>query len=411
MMRKATIIFLLISVSALQAFSAVGKKEIRIRLREPATAITDEARIFVDLGVRQFVSTEDVQMVFDTTSSAPLVYSFSADMVPCASNSFGTFTPDMIIPLGFKVVGDGIYIFSCPLLDNFDSTTIVRLEDRSNGSFTDLRGGSYSIYINQVTQNDSRFFLHVSYPAQISTADAGCGNDDGAILVSQDNSILWKACSVYDDANHRIYSDSSISGNFTFGTLPSGDYRLIFSYGQYSAGKLVHLDGRNIASAMTASTLNGVVGQDIQFTSNATNTSDYFWEFGDGSEITGVANPAFAYQQPGTYTVTVTCSNIYGCVSTSTVTVTISAATAVGEIGADDASVTVQNRTLRVLLNKPVETGQTIQVLNSVGQLITSNTITQGETTIDLGNAAAGVYIVRIADGQRSFTKKVVLSQ
>ena len=100
-MKKITVILLLVVV-ALQVFSAPGKKQIRIRLTDSTSFVYDETSIYLDLGSPQFIFPEDGRKIFDTASSAPSVYSFSSDNLPCFSNSYGSFVPASIIPLGFN---------------------------------------------------------------------------------------------------------------------------------------------------------------------------------------------------------------------------------------------------------------------------------------------------------------------
>lgn len=49
----------------------------------------------------------------------------------------------------------------------------------------------------------------------------------------------------------------------------------------------------------------------------------YVWNFGDGSPVDTVKSPVHVFAQSGTYTVTLTLTNIYGCVKTVTITVTV----------------------------------------------------------------------------------------
>lgn len=49
----------------------------------------------------------------------------------------------------------------------------------------------------------------------------------------------------------------------------------------------------------------------------------YVWNFGDGSPPDTVRNPVHVFAQSGTYTVTLTLTNIYGCVKSVTTTVTV----------------------------------------------------------------------------------------
>jgi gliding motility-associated-like protein len=67
------------------------------------------------------------------------------------------------------------------------------------------------------------------------------------------------------------------------------------------------------------------LGNITAFTDGSFDTSpitNYFWDFGDGNNSLS-SNPNYIYQNPGTYTVTLTVTNTHGCDSTITGTVTV----------------------------------------------------------------------------------------
>ena len=407
-MKKILAAFLLFTI-ALPGFSSNGKKQIRLRLTDSTTYVFDETAVYLDLGSPQFIYPEDGQKIFDTASSAPSLYSFSRDNVSCFSNSYGNFTPAMVIPLGFKVSDAGTFKISTTLLDNFDPTSIIRLEDRTLGVFHDLRQGDYTIYLNQAGQDDARFFIHLSYPSIISTIDAGCSNNDGNILVQQDSSLTWSNCILYDNNFNQLNSYSNITGNISFTGLPFGSYKIVFAYGSYTALKNVVLSGRSVTVSVSANTVNGLIGQQLQFFSAATNATDYLWEFGEGSEIDGVMNPNFAYTQAGVYNVTVRASNSFGCEAFDNLTVTISEATGINNLAGEDVTITTENKMLRIQFSKQFENENSFQVFSTTGQLMFSNTITSTQTNADLSGLSSGIYIVKVQQPNGSFSKKIVL--
>ncbi len=408
MIKKILIVFLLFTV-ALPGFSANGKKQIRLRLTDSTTYVFDETSVYLDLGSPQFIYPEDGQKIFDTASSAPSLYSFSRDNISCFSNSYGNFAPATVIPLGFKVSGAGTFKFSATLLDNFDATSIIRLEDRTLGVFHDLRQGDYTIYLNQAAQNDARFFIHLSYPSIINTIDAGCSNNDGNILVQQDSSLTWTSCALYDKSFNQLTTYNNVTGNISFTSLPFGSYKVVFTYGSYTALKHVELSGRIVTVSVSANTVNGVVGQQLQFFSMAINATDYLWQFGEGSEIDGVMNPSFAYAQPGVYNVTVRASNSFGCEAFDNITVTISEATAINDLADDGIILTAENKTLRILFSKKFENETSFQVFNVTGQLMFSNIIASTQTNVDLSNFPSGIYVAKVQQTNGSFSRKIVL--
>ncbi|MFN3917427.1 MAG: gliding motility-associated C-terminal domain-containing protein [Flavobacteriales bacterium] len=58
----------------------------------------------------------------------------------------------------------------------------------------------------------------------------------------------------------------------------------------------------------------------VEFTNSSQAATLYFWDFGDGTPIITDASPTHNYTQPGTYTVTLIASDIYGCYVNDTLT-------------------------------------------------------------------------------------------
>ncbi len=409
-MKKNLLLLLLVNLIAVHSMATGSKKQVKLRVTEISTAVFDETSVSLDLGARQYLFPEDGQKVFDTTSSAPSLYSFSADMVPCFSNSYGNFTSYTIVPLGLRVKGNGLYSIRASMIDNFDATTIVRLEDRQLGNFHDLRSGDYTFNLNQVTQTDTRFFLHISYPAAVTTTDAGCANNDGAIVISQDSSINWSNLTLYDDSNNVVAVDQNVKGNFSYNNLPYGQYTLQFTYGTYITTTPVNITGWSVTNQASASTEYAATGQYIHFYSTATHATTYSWDFGDGSTIDGIANPDYAYTLPGTYNVKLTSSNNYGCSGESNLTVYISEATGINNVATRDTRITLQNRAVQVSLGNTPAQNATVEIINAAGQLLQTSPLTQQLNTIDISNQPAGIYVVRVANNGNSLTKKVVLN-
>jgi len=63
--------------------------------------------------------------------------------------------------------------------------------------------------------------------------------------------------------------------------------------------------------AFTGTPTSGTAPLTVQFTSTCSDTTSYLWAFGDGSTSTA-QNPSHTYTTPGTYTVTLTGTNLYG---------------------------------------------------------------------------------------------------
>ena len=95
--------------------------------------------------------------------------------------------------------------------------------------------------------------------------------------------------------------------------MSEGDYSVDFIYGNYSATKPIHMSGNSIKATISAPTQIGYVNQEMNFFSSTHNATNSEWNFGDGTIITGISNPSYAYPESGSFEVVLTCTNSFGC--------------------------------------------------------------------------------------------------
>ena len=406
---KKNILLIFLAITTLPAFSSVSKK-IRISLQDTISAITDNTDIFLDLGVSaDFIFPEDGSKIIDPISTAPIIYSFTDDNIACFSNSYGAFTQPEVIALGFKIGGNSTYRISAASIEGFDETTIIRLEDRETGNFYDLRSRSCSVYIATAQQNNSRFFVHISYPTLITNTTAGCSNDDGRISITQDPSITWNSCILLNEAQNIIGSYNNVTGMYDFAGLAQGNYSVVFAYGSYSATKNVVLAGNYVSTVISASTAYASVNQLVQFYGVVTNCTNLTWAFGEGSIITGVNNPEFSFTLPGTYTITLNASNTYGCSSSAQFTLIVSEATSLQDVKNNLASIKTFGRAIEINLNADLNDNLQFKLYNLNGSLIAQQPLHSSVSTINLNTPQAGIYVAAVSNGTDTYATKIVL--
>jgi PKD repeat protein len=85
------------------------------------------------------------------------------------------------------------------------------------------------------------------------------------------------------------------------------------AYGNTTKSKVAYIAvGQPLVSFTGTPTLIDA-GQSVQFTDASSGTpTGWNWTFGDGNQTIGTKNPLFTYNVPGTYTVTLNASNMYG---------------------------------------------------------------------------------------------------
>ena len=155
--------------------------------------------------------------------------------------------------------------------------------------------------------------------------------------------------------------------------------------------------------ADTPTTADGSASVDV---GNQFGPFEYLWNTGDTT--------ATIQEIPsGEYTVTVT--NSIGCQDTIAVTVDFTTST-YELIGLNNFRLfpnpTAGSATLEVAFDRPRDVQ--VQVLNSVGQLVTRFELTNGtifQQTLDLTDRAAGVYYIRLVGEEGTETRKLVLTR
>ena len=79
----------------------------------------------------------------------------------------------------------------------------------------------------------------------------------------------------------------------------------------------------NVAGELTASFTENIIDVNtVDFTNESTGGITYEWDFGDGSSSTDM-DPSHTYTEDGSYEVTLTLTNDWGCTKTFTTTVNI----------------------------------------------------------------------------------------
>ena len=115
-------------------------------------------------------------------------------------------------------------------------------------------------------------------------------------------------------------------GNSTDPLLPSGLAKGGLSSVQGGNGYLIITYNGGTVTASFSIT-NNCLGLPTQLTNSSTATgapiTTYTWNFGDGSPAQSSVTPTYSYTNPGTYTVSLTADNGYGCVNTITHPITI----------------------------------------------------------------------------------------
>lgn len=401
---------LLLAFSA-SLFATQDKKQLKIRLQAPAGTL-DEVTVYFDQGVNTTYNyQEDAQKVFSGVAGVPVIYSPSSDNVPLSINGFTDLTTALTVPLVYDVDVDGSYTFSAPLLNNFDPSSIVRIEDRQLGVEHDLRAGSFTAQLLASDPGTNRFFIHVSYPTTFSSDNAGCANNDGIVHVQLDNTITWSSATLYDAFNTQIGTQNNVTGVVDFNGLSEGDYYVVLSYNGYTVTKDFHISGNYVVANIGASKYIAYVGEEIDFHALTTHSSAYAWDFGDGTLINGIANPTLSYFEPGTYQVELVASNGQGCADNATVTVVINKASGIDEEQLSNVSVTAYAKQVTVKVGDELTGTTNITIYNLLGQSVYNQPINGSITNVNFDEQPQGYYLVSVKNNDKVTTKRIFIGQ
>jgi hypothetical protein len=411
-MKKVTLLTAFILAFAAATFAATSQQQMQLEVVDVANNQMDLTFIyFAQSTSTTYHFPEDQQKTIDTAQDIPQLYSFSSDNVACYSNGYGNFSTTTIIPLGLNVALDTTYVFSLAGIENFDPSTLILLEDRQTGNFTNLRGGTYTMHVYQAGAVNNRFYLHITFPPAVTTIASGCNNNSGTVAVALDSSAQWTSCILFDSAGQVVKSYNNVTGNVTFGGLAEGAYNVVFLYNGYLSSRPAQVDGHHIDVNINASTLQTAVGEAIDFFSTALNTTNYNWQFGDSTVEDGIANPSYAYANAGNYMVTLTASNNFGCFVTATIDVSVSTTTTISNINLTPITMVNDNNNLKIGISNVANNNYNYELYNTAGQMLRTGPVSSPDFEVNLSGLSAGVYLASVKWNAGTYTKKIVVSQ
>lgn len=402
---------LLLATFTLSAFATQDKKTVKLRI-QGQNGNLDEATVYFDQAINSnYIYQEDAQKVLSGVAGVPVMYTVTSDNTHCSINGYGTLGSSETVPVGIVVDISGNYTLTCALLDNFSPTSIITLEDRFVNRFIDLRTNFYTVNLDTASAPEGRFFIHVSYPATSSSTFAGCANNDASITINTDPSVTWDSYQLFDALNTPIADYTNVNTTVNFDSLAEGDYYLVRTRGQYTTTENFHVNGHYIVSNIGATATQVETFENITFSALANNANHFEWDFGDGTLITGVANPDLAYYEPGVYTVNLISANNFGCSDNAQIEIIVTQSTSTGvkEETADNIIVATQGKTVTVNMNNTVSEDAQVQIYNLIGQPVYNAAVNAERTTVSLDAQPVGYYLVSLKNNNKVSTKRIFI--
>lgn len=167
----------------------------------------------------------------------------------------------------------------------------------------------------------------------------------------------------------------------------------------------------------SAETIDLAVTNEITFTNNSQNATDWYWEFGDGTTSTE-EQPSHIFNIVGTYVVSLSTTNADGCTAFATTTIEVTDSTPVSGtkdiLDLGDKIAIFPNPTtglIQVQMDLDARNLETVHLYNSLGmrvKTLTLNRAAMPNFEVDLSEMGSGVYYLIFGLEKGNVVKKVL---
>jgi len=263
---------------------------------------------------------------------------------------------------------------------------------------------------NHMQDSLTSAYLEISEQLNIQCAPVGVTwqnilNDTTLILHSNDNShptidgSYVAALSIYSS----IWKQPSNGIAFNAGLT---QFRALY-YQQMSDNTVFNSQNDwnlliNNPIANFSDAISGFTATCTNLSTSINNTLNYFWDFGDGN-TSSIQNPSHTYTTSGTYTITLIASD---CIFADTSIYNIQIGTNSMKESSGSEFELYPNPTTKQI-NLMVDSnllGSVYTVYDNTGKLVLTGKVNTENTSFDLGNLSAGLYLFRMGE---NFTQTV----
>jgi len=167
----------------------------------------------------------------------------------------------------------------------------------------------------------------------------------------------------------------------------------------------------NITGNLNAATKSALV---FTPTGGASSGITYKWITGDGNSVNSNGTGAsYTYNAPGKYCVTMIATNLAGCECSTTKCVTMS--TSINDAESMSNAVSIypnpNGGNFNVSLSAEISGDMTVNVYNTLGELVKTITVNSNSTNVDMSEFASGVYVVKVIAENQIATKKITIAK
>lgn len=382
-----------------------------LRLKVNGDNVMDEMVIHLNESASDnFDGSFDAKKIFSNDPANPSISSINNNK-DLSINTLPFSGTGISIPVRVLVGSNGMYNLSWSGMEGFDEGSCFVIEDLDNGNKTTLEKDGVYYFNATVGFKAPRFLIHINTPLPKAVNQASCNNSkDGNITITNPSTTANMV--QLKDAIGNLINEVSISANstYSFTNLAAGTYQLTYPIltACGSMNQMVSITALEEVSAnFEASAKELTTDEEVNFTTPQSKGSNFAWDFGDGTTLTGASSITHQYQEAGVYVVSLT-SFKGECSTTESMTLNVING---NQSSTNNMEVNQQNGEFYAVFNFSENTIATIRITNSLGQEIATTQQFEGKSgkvRLQLDKAAEGVYMVILNDGKVSSTKKIV---
>lgn len=323
-----------------------------------------------------------------------------------AIQALGELNSDKQIPLGIETPASGTQTIALKNTENFDGTSQVILEDIKLGVFHNLKNSVYT-YQYDASSDMNRFKLHFKPAVTVTTTAESCVQNDATLTIQSPSNTAWNY-DVKNAENLTVAMGNQFTGLVEIPHLAGGSYTINMSnnFGSLVTIPVSIASGSPVNAIVTASATTVEVNNNyVTFNAEVNGATDFTWNFGDGTIVSGTTNPSHVYTQAGTYEVTFIASNAY-CIDSKTMTIVVKNANplSVNQVESKASFALYPNPVIdiaNIQLNMPQnEEKLVVYVLDGAGKLVKTENFSRidrkSSIQMNVSELANGVYQLMI---------------
>jgi hypothetical protein len=370
----------------------------------------DEAYIRFDAGATHYYDADaDARKYLSDNPQVPSLSSADSSGKDMSINSFPLLTSEMSIPVKTTVGATGSYTITGDTMNHMPPGFCIILEDLLTGAMTDLRTTSSYVFNIEDTTATARFLLHMGKPIEVAAIATNCYQSNTGKAIAKGNGsgpwdYVW-----YNSSNAVIKTSNNSMVADTVANLAAGIYSVSITDMASACGVITSTVEVNDAPQIMAAfvflhdTIFAGSIDSLQIINGSSGTTNYSWNFGDGSPVENSQNPkAHSYTLPGTYTVSLRAgqNNCFAYLS-KMLTVVQSSHVAIEETK-DLSSRTAliypnpNDGHFSITLPSHLAEGTILEIYNTSGKLLYKEALSAEHSEVDLSYYAKAIYFYKL---------------